>query len=262
MRPCNNAAGRSSSKGGFDAPPEDSTSDLLRRKGLDHEAAVLEQYRSSGRKVADLSGVNWRGRRYSTHAAMRLGTDIVYQGMLSTDRWLGIADFLEKTHAPSDLGDYSYEVVDTKLARTAQPKHLLQLSLYNMRLFDIQKLLPLNAHLIQGDGRRETFRSLDSKYYTIKIQQRLELFVDTLPRTMPEPCGHCAMCRWITQCEDEWHRTRHLCVVANIDKLCIETHRSCQVTSCSATVFASIDGAMSGRRMCSPLVYIRTQSNL
>jgi hypothetical protein len=48
---------------------------------------------------------------------------------------------------------------------------------------------------------------------------------------------------------------------AGIDKLCIETHRSCQVTSCSAAVFASIDGAMSGRQMCSPLVYIRTQSN-
>ena len=110
---------------------------------------MLEQYRSSGRKVADLSGVSWRDRQYSTNAAMRIGADIVYQGVLSTDRWLGIVDFLEKTHAPSDLGDYSYEVVDTvKLARTARPKHLLQLSLYNMLLFDIQKILPLNAHLI------------------------------------------------------------------------------------------------------------------
>jgi uncharacterized protein len=218
-------------------PPEDSTSDLLRRKGLDHEAAVLEQYRSSGQKVADLSGVDWRDRRYSTHAAMRLGADIVYQGMLSTDRWLGIADFLEKTHAPSDLGDYSYEVVDTKLARTAQPKHLLQLSLYNMLLFDIQKLLPLNAHLILGDGRRETFRSLDSKYYTIQIQKRLELFVDTLPPTMPEPCGHCVMCRWMTQCEDEWHRTRHLCLVANI--------RSNQIAALRASGISTIDALAS-----------------
>ena len=224
-------------------PPEDSTSDLLRRKGLDHEAAVLEQYRSSGQKVADLSGVPWRDRQYSTNAAMRLGADIVYQGVLSTDRWLGIADFLEKTPGPSDLGDYSYEVVDTKLARTAQPKHLLQLSLYNMLLFDIQKLLPLNAHLILGDGRRTTFRSLDSKYYTIQIQKRLELFVDTLPSTMPEPCGHCAMCRWITQCEDDWHRTRHLCLVANI--------RSNQIAALRASGISTIDAlASAGRDAC------------
>ncbi|MGD0548651.1 MAG: hypothetical protein ABR991_12605, partial [Terracidiphilus sp.] len=74
-------------------PPEDSTSDLLRRKGLDHEAAVLEQYRASGQRVADLSSVPWRDRQYSTNAAMRLGVDIIYQGMLSTDRWLGIIDF-------------------------------------------------------------------------------------------------------------------------------------------------------------------------
>jgi uncharacterized protein len=221
-------------------PPEDSTSDLLRRKGLDHEAAVLEQYRSSGRKIADLSGVPWRDRQYSTKAAMHLGADIVYQGVLSTDRWLGIADFLEKTPGPSDLGDYSYEVVDTKLARTAQPKHLLQLSLYNMLLFDIQKLLPLNAHLILGDGRRETFRSLDSKYYTIQIQKRLELFVDTLPTTMPEPCGHCAMCRWTTRCQDEWHRTRHLCLVANI--------RSNQIAALRASGISTIDALASAGR--------------
>jgi len=221
-------------------PPEDSTSDLLRRKGLDHEAAALEQYRSSGQKVADLSGVPWRDRQYSTNAAMRLGADIVYQGVLSTDRWLGIADFLEKTPGPSDLGDYSYEVVDTKLARTAQPKHLLQLSLYNMLLFDIQKLLPLNAHLILGDGRRATFRSLDSKYYTIQIQKRLELFVDTLPTTMPEPCGHCAMCRWATRCEDEWYRTRHLCLVANI--------RSNQIAALRASGISTIDALASAGR--------------
>jgi uncharacterized protein len=227
-------------------PPQDSTSDLLRRKGLDHEAAVLEQYRSSGRKVSDLSGVSWRDRQYSTNAAMRLGVDIVYQGVVSTGRWLGITDFLEKIPAPSDLGDYSYEVVDTKLARTAQPKHLLQLSLYNMLLFDIQKLLPLNAHLILGDGRKESFRSLDSKYYTIQIQKRLELFIDTLPPTMPEPCGHCAMCRWVTQCEDDWHRTRHLCLVANIRSNQIAALRASGISTIDALASAGRDAHISG----------------
>ncbi len=214
-------------------PPADVTSDLLRRKGLEHESTVLEIYRSSGQTVADLSDVPWRERPNRTIAAMRSGADIIYQGMLCTDRWLGIADFLEKTAGPSNLGDYSYEVVDTKLARTAQPKHLLQLSLYNMLLFDVQRTLPSNAHLVLGDGRRETFRSLDSKYYTIQIQRRLERFVDDLPPTMPEPCGHCPMCRWITNCEDEWQRARHLCLVANI--------RSNQIAALRASGISTID---------------------
>lgn len=31
-------------------------------------------------------------------------------------------------YSPSDLGAFSYEVLDTKLARTAEPKHILSLA--------------------------------------------------------------------------------------------------------------------------------------
>ncbi len=48
---------------------------------------------------------------------------------LSFGRAALYADFLERVARPSKLGDFSYEVVDTKLKRSPDPKHLLQLGL-------------------------------------------------------------------------------------------------------------------------------------
>ena len=38
------------------------------------------------------------------------------------------ADFLRKVPRPSVLGDYSYEVIDTKLGRTPKAGYVLQLA--------------------------------------------------------------------------------------------------------------------------------------
>ncbi len=46
---------------------------------------------------------------------MRDGADIMYQAALADDTWAGRADFLRKVDSPSDLGSWSYEVIDTKL---------------------------------------------------------------------------------------------------------------------------------------------------
>lgn len=58
---------------------------------------------------------------------MRSGVPYVYQAVLVLDGWRGIADLLERVERPSELGSYSYEVLDTKLARRAKPAHALQL---------------------------------------------------------------------------------------------------------------------------------------
>ena len=53
----------------------------------------------------------------ATLQAMRDGVDVIYQAVLLGDRRLGYADFLRRVEKPSDLGAWSYEVWDTKLAR-------------------------------------------------------------------------------------------------------------------------------------------------
>ena len=48
---------------------------------------------------------------------MRAGTHIIYQGTLIEGDFLGHADFLRRVETPSALGPFSYELLDTKLAR-------------------------------------------------------------------------------------------------------------------------------------------------
>ena len=58
-----------------------------------------------------------------TEQAIRRGDQVVYQATFFDGRWLGLADFLLRVERPSDLGGWSYEVVDTKLARHVRSLH-------------------------------------------------------------------------------------------------------------------------------------------
>ena len=70
---------------------------------------------------------------------MRAGIDYVYQAVFFSSGWRGIADFLERVDRPSVLGDWSYQVLDTKLARHPRPEHALQLSFYSQAVEEIQQ---------------------------------------------------------------------------------------------------------------------------
>ena len=65
---------------------------------------------------------------------MRAGVDVVYQGVFVDGGWRGVADFLLRVETPSALGSWSYEALDTKLARHAKPAYILQLCFYNEQL--------------------------------------------------------------------------------------------------------------------------------
>ncbi|HPC33896.1 MAG TPA: hypothetical protein PLG94_17535 [Smithellaceae bacterium] len=71
----------------------------------------------------------------ATLAAMREGADIIYQATLRDGPFLGHADFLRRVPLPSALGDYSYEVIDTKLARSAKARYLVHLCFYSELLW-------------------------------------------------------------------------------------------------------------------------------
>jgi len=48
---------------------------------------------------------------------MRAGPKVIFQAAFFDGRWRGYADFLLRVEHSSKLGDFSYEVLDTKLAR-------------------------------------------------------------------------------------------------------------------------------------------------
>ena len=107
---------------------EDAYAKLLQEKGLEHEKEYLWRLREKGLSIEEIASSGTLDERVTaTRAAMRKGVDIIYQGALTTIPWHGYSDFLRRVDVPSDLGAWSYEVSDTKLARTAKPKHAIQL---------------------------------------------------------------------------------------------------------------------------------------
>ncbi len=63
-------------------------------------------------------------------AAMRSGAAIISQGVWLDGRWGGRAGIPSRVDTPSSLGDWSYEVIDTKLARETKGGSVLQFCLY------------------------------------------------------------------------------------------------------------------------------------
>ena len=119
---------------------------------------------------------------------------------------------------PSKLGDFSYEVIDTKLKRSPDPKHVLQLALYSDLLAEVQGIEPEHIHIVLGDRRRVTLRLADYASYARHLRRRLEDFVAEPGPTRPEPVAACDLCRWREHCAREWDTTDSLCLVAGIRK--------------------------------------------
>ena len=204
----------------LDEQPADEYLELLKQKGNEHERDYLEKLRASGLTIQEIERVDsLSAMAEATRQAMREGVDVIYQGALVGSPWFGYSDFLMKVDAPSRLGPYSYEVADTKLARTARPKHVVQLCLYAELLGAEQGRLPENAQVVLGDGTTFPFRLRDYRYYCRSAQDRFLEFVATQAvATAAEPCEHCQMCRWSDRCEHEWVETDHLSLVARINR--------------------------------------------
>ena len=204
---------------------ENEQAELVFRKGREHEAAYLRRLEDVGTTVAEISlepDGDWQRAGHETLEAMRAGVDVVYQGVLANGRWRGVADFLVKVDAASDLGQWSYEALDTKLARSAKPAYILQLCFYSEQLGRLQGREPSRIHVLLGSGEQQTFRPQDFAAYYRRVCSRLEEFVEADPETEPYPCDHCQICEFKPLCVAHWDAVDHLCRVAGIQRRQIE----------------------------------------
>lgn len=199
---------------------EGDEAELLQRQGDQHELTYLAELKAKGRSVVEIpkDGLTLERSVALTADALRRAPDVVFQGALHGGAWGGYSDFLERVDRPSALGDFSYEVVDTKLKRKPDPKHVLQLSLYSDLLADAQGARPEAAHLQLGDGSRFTVRLAEVSSYARHARVVFEDFLQVRPATRPEPVSACALCRWKNHCKAEWDRTDSLALVAGITR--------------------------------------------
>ncbi|HMB70761.1 MAG TPA: helicase, partial [bacterium] len=245
-------------------PDEDSDElRIIAGLGLEHERAFLDRLRADGRQVLTVTD---RGpldeRAATTEVALRAGQDVVYQGALAGVPFAGLADFLVRVPHPSDLGHWSYEVWDTKLARKARPYFLVQLCCYAEILESLQGRRPEHVRVITGDGRRRSFRTDDAFYYYRTVKDAFLAQQRTFdPDSPPEPLREGRNGRWETEAARWLEATDHLSLVADIRSDQIAKLRSAGVETREALAELP-DGAMVPRLRAGTLAKLRHQARL
>ncbi|GAB3629980.1 hypothetical protein PTE30175_04877 [Pandoraea terrae] len=195
---------------------------LIQDKGHQHEARFVETLKAQHSSFVDIAGLggSLEQKIAATLEAMREGVEIIYQATLRDGCLIGHADFLRKVSRPSNLGSYSYEVLDTKLARTTKAKFIVQLGFYSALLEKAQGVEPLAMRVILGDETEDSFRCADyAKYLSLLIDRFLDRVTGDPVETYPDPCAKCGQCKWSGLCDERRLADDHLCQVANITKI-------------------------------------------
>jgi uncharacterized protein len=197
--------------------------EVLAERGALHEQSYLDHLEANGYPIVSIDGKAIDTSSVAqTFDAMRSGASIIAQGALRVAQWGGRLDILRRVEKPSDLGAWSYEVIDTKLARETKGNTVLQICLYSDLLADAQKLTPEFAYVVApgSDFEPQAFRFADYAAYYRRVRKSLERAVSTGTdeELYPEPKPHCDICRWRLQCDAKWRRDDHLTLVAGISK--------------------------------------------
>jgi uncharacterized protein len=218
-----------------DAPNKQA--ELVFRKGLEHERAFLAQLRAEGKTVREIAldrELGWERAQAETVEALRSGVDVVYQAVFVDGNWRGIADFLLRVENQSALGRWSYEALDTKLARTTKPAYILQLCFYDEQLGRLQQRPPKRIHVLLGSGELASFRPEEFGAYYRRVRSRLIEFVADGRETEPYPNEHCGICELKPLCDTWWDEVDHLCRVAGIRRQQVERLRAAGLATLAA----------------------------
>lgn len=190
---------------------------MLRDKGIEFEDSHLQALTDHGKIVEEIS-IEDPHAEEKTINAMKAGVDVIYQARLKEEgKWSGWADFLMKVERPSKLGDWSYEVWDTKLANETKAGTILQIGLYSERVTQIQGTNPEYMGVIKPEGE-ERYRYDEHAAYIRLVKRNLEDAIANEYETYPEPVSHCDICKWWKNCNTVRRRDDHLTFVAGMGK--------------------------------------------
>ena len=245
-------------------PPQDESSKLIARKGEEHERNYLElQDRDAGSVVVfnerppnTLAGL--REAEARTIAAMAEGAALIYQATFFDGEFVGHADFLRRVETPCARWDWSYEVIDTKLALQAKPYFIIQLCNYSEHLERIQGTAPAHGYIVLGSGEERAFKISDYSAYYRHVKR--SMLAGGAGESYPLECKHCAICPWDGVCEKQRDDDDHLSIVAAMRRDQIKKLESAGITTLAALAHA---GAEQRPPKMSPTTfdYLRAQAS-
>lgn len=198
--------------------------EILQERGAIHEQNYIEHLKAKDFEAVRIEGAGITKKQVEeTIAAMRDGAQVIIQAALLNGRWEGRADILMRVDKASELGDWSYEVIDTKLARETKTGAVLQLCLYSHLVQAVQGTLPKYMSIVSpwSNYEPQTYRTTDYAAYYRLVQCSLEASTtqNEAAQTYPDPKDHCDICRWRAGCDARRRDDDHLCLVAGISKL-------------------------------------------
>ncbi|MGH9252409.1 MAG: TM0106 family RecB-like putative nuclease, partial [Acidimicrobiales bacterium] len=211
---------------------DDAGATLIRRLGDAHEQTVLDEMRGTLEVVEIPRTDDPAAAELLTVDAMKRRADVVYQATFFDGRWRGHADFLVRNDArPSALGDWSYDVADTKLARHLKVGALLQMGVYAGRLEQLQGAPPESLTVILGSGDKVSVPNVDVAAYTRRTVGDFERWLDDAPTTYPVRVPHCAICPWAQHCQQQWRADDDLVLVPQMRRTQREHFREAGIGS-------------------------------
>ena len=197
--------------------------EVLAERGTLHERGFIEHIEAGGLSATMVEGIGVDAKALAvTIDAMARGDAIIVQGALQAGRWNGRADVLRRVETPSRFGGWSYEVIDTKLARATRGNTILQISLYSDLLSETQEAEPISAFVVTPGTNYvpETYRVADYSAYYRYVRNSLQRAVSgtVAGQSYPEPVEHCEICRWRRHCDERRRADDHMSLVAGISK--------------------------------------------
>jgi uncharacterized protein len=196
---------------------DDEQAQLLANRGFNHEDALEAKFCLQGKRVITIDSNNKNDAHEKTLAAMHGGYEVIVQGYLKHDLFAGYADFLVKVDGKSDLGNYHYEVWDTKLAHHIKPAFVIQLCCYAEMLCAIQGFLPKHITVALGNQQNIQIKTLDclAYYDAVKsdfLQEQAQFNIEV----MPDPANYKNWGQWSDYAQNTLIERDHLFQVANI----------------------------------------------
>ena len=239
---------------------DDPTIALIQEKGDLHEAAYLDRLRADGLRVVEIEKTDLRTPQDLREAeamtleAMRSGADVIFQATFFDGRWRGHADFLFKRadRGSPGLGGWSYDIADTKLARSVKGGAILQMCVYASLLERLQGISPEFLHVITGDQVTHPYRTADFtpyfRYVKARFEARVDLGADGDTGSYPDPVDHCRVCTWLPACIDRRRSDDHPSLVAGLSRVDTERFALAGATTLTAVAERPIDAVVKDMR--------------
>ncbi len=205
-------------------------------KGLIHEVNYFKELSKKYKKIKNIKILNKLSKEEKikeTNDALTKGYELIYGGWLESGNFRGELDFLEiNNNVKSNLGDWSYEIIDTKNSAKVKGDHIYQLSLYSFLLEAAQGIFPKNFYVLLKDTSKVPIMLNDVYESFLKQKNYFEIFMENeLNRKILEKISHCSLRDIQEFCENEWKEKKHLNQVLGSNKNNIKKLNNAGVTN-------------------------------